>query len=183
MNIGNVFFHSLSERGDCTPAERSCLASLDGMGLPYAGLTHDPADTIALCGEIEAKLGAPIVKNLFLCNQQKTAFYLLLMPGDKPFKTKFLSKQIGSARLSFAQADAMQALLGVTPGSVSVFGLLNDKEKQVRLLLDEDILAFGHVGAHPCKNTSTLRVATSDLTGLFLTELRVTPTIVSLPSA
>ena len=183
MNIGDTFFRSLSERGDCSPAERKCLASLDAMGLAYAGLTHDAADTIALCEEIEKKLGAPIVKNLFLCNQQKTAFYLLLMPGDKPFKTKFLSKQIGSARLSFADAGAMESLLGVTPGSVSVFGLLNDNEKRVRLLFDGDILLYPVIGAHPCKNTATLRVSMEDILQKFLPALGVTPTVVTLPSA
>ena len=130
-----------------------------------------------------ASRGAPIVKNLFLCNRQNTEFRLLLMPGGKPFKTKDLSKQIGSARLSFAQPDAMRSLLGVTPGSASVFGLLNDKDKRVQLLLDEEILSYPALGAHPCKNTSTLKVSFSDLTDVFFRRLDLSPVVVRLPNA
>ena len=183
MKISNAFFTSLAERGACDPAEETCLAFLDGIGLPYKGLTHDPGDTIELCEAIEETLGAPIVKNLFLCNQQKTAFYLLIMPGKKVFKTKYLSKQIGSARLSFADADSMEQYLGVRPGSVSIFGLMNDKEKNVRLIFDEEILKEPVLGFHPCKNTSTLKVALTDLTGLFLPAAGYEPAIVTLPEA
>ena len=180
MEIGNVFFSSLAQRGDCAPEEQSCLAFLDRIGMPYAGLTHDAGDTIELCEQIETHLGAPIVKNLFLCNQQKTAFYLLVMPGNKVFKTKYLSKQIGSARLSFADADSMQALLGIKPGSVSVFGLINDTEKRVKLIFDKEILDLPVMGFHPCRNTSTLKIKLSDLTDVFLPAVGVTPAVVEL---
>ena len=183
MRIDDAFFTSLSARGACGPAEENCLRFLDALGLPYEGLTHDPGDTIELCEVIEKKLGAPIVKNLFLCNQQKTAFYLLIMPGKKVFKTKYLSKQIGSARLSFADADSMEKYLGVRPGSVSIFGLINDKEKAVRLIFDEEILKEPVLGFHPCKNTSTLKTSFKDLTELFLPAAGYTPEIVSLPEA
>jgi Ala-tRNA(Pro) deacylase len=182
MEISNTFFTSLSERGDCDEAQAACLRYLDAIGMPYEGLTHDPGDTIALCEEIEKKLGAPIVKNLFLCNQQKTAFYLLIMPGPKVFKTKYLSKQIGSARLSFADADAMKEYLGVTPGSVSIFGLINDKEKNVRLIFDREILNEPVLGFHPCKNTATLKVTLRDLNEIFLPAVGYAPTVVDLPA-
>ena len=181
MNISETFFHSLAERGPCDETQAACLAALDGLGLPYAGLTHDPADTIALCEEIEQRLGAPIVKNLFLCNQQKTAFYLLLMPGNKVFKTKYLSKQIGSARLSFADADSMRTLLGVQPGSVSVFGLLNDKERRVKLIVDEELTGMDEMGFHPCRNTATVKVRRKDLTDLYLPCLGLAAQLVALP--
>ena len=181
MRIDDTFFTSLTARGACETAEETCLKYLDAIGLPYAGLTHDAGDTIELCEEIETKLGAPIVKNLFLCNQQKTAFYLLIMPGKKVFKTKYLSKQIGSARLSFADAESMEKYLGVKPGSVSMFGLINDKQKAVRLIFDKDILAEPYLGFHPCKNTSTLKVAFSDLTGVFLPAVGYEPALVELP--
>ena len=98
------------------PREVACYDLLDRLAIPYTRVSHDPADTIAACHEIEKVLGAPICKNLVLCNRQKTAFYLLLMEGDKPFRTKDLSKQIGSARLSFAAPEDMETYLGVTPG-------------------------------------------------------------------
>ena len=104
-----------------------------------------------------------ICKNLFLCNRQATEFYLLLIPGDKPFKTKYLSAQIGSSRLSFAKPEAMQEYLDITPGSVSVMGLMNDRDKRVQLLIDEDVLAAEYFACHPCINTSSLRFRTGDL--------------------
>ena len=80
---------------------------LDSLGIEYQRTDHERADNMEACNEIDAVLGVIICKNLFLCNRQKTNFYLLMMPGDKKFKTKELSKQINSARLSFADADDM----------------------------------------------------------------------------
>ena len=136
---------------------------LDSLGVEYERIDHEPAMTMEVCEEIDASLGALICKNLFLCNRQQTDFYLLMMPADKPFKTKDLSAQIGSSRLSFANAEYMEKLLDLTPGSVSVMGLMNDREGRVRLLIDEDVLSEEYVGAHPCINTSSLRLKTEDL--------------------
>ncbi len=182
MFISDSFFTSAQERGDCIEKERQVLTYLTSLHIPYAGLTHDAADTIALCENIETRLGAKICKNLFLCNAQKTAFHLLIMPGDKIFKTKFLSKQINSARLSFADAQAMERLLNVTPGSVSMLGLLFDTEKQVHFIVDRDLLMQKDIGFHPCINTSTLKLRLSDLLEVFLPSLGVTPTFVDLPT-
>ena len=136
---------------------------LDALGVEYERIDHEPAMTMEVCEEIDASLGALICKNLFLCNRQQTDFYLLMMPANKPFKTKDLSAQIGSSRLSFANAEYMEKLLDLTPGSVSVMGLMNDREGRVRLLIDEDVLIEEYVGAHPCINTSSLRLKTEDL--------------------
>ena len=182
MQISDRFFCSVPERGDCLPKEKQTLERLAALGIPFTGLTHDPADTIELCAEIETRLGAKICKNLFLCNAQKTAFYLLIMPGDKVFKTKYLSKQINSARLSFADAASMERLLNVTPGSVSVLGLAFDTGRQVRLIVDRDLLGQEYIGFHPCINTSTLKLRFADLTERFLPALGVTPTVVELPA-
>ena len=136
---------------------------LDSLGIQYKRTDHEPATTMEVCRDIDAVLDTLICKNLFLCNRQKTAFYLLMMPGDKPFKTKELSSQINSARLSFADPEYMQEYLDIKPGAVSVMGLMNDKENHVRLLVDEDVLKGEYVGCHPCINTSSLRVRTADL--------------------
>lgn len=144
-------------------AEDTCYDFLDSLGVSYYRVDHDRADTIEMCEGVEKILGSKICKNLFLTNRQQTAFYLLLMPGVKPFKTKLLSKQIGTARLSFANPEHMQQYLGVTPGSVSVLGLLNDSEKRVKLILDRDLLKEEFFGCHPCRNTSSLCFATQDL--------------------
>ena len=180
MYISDEFFTSLPG-GEREEKETAVYRLLDELGIPYRGLDHDRADTMEICELIEGKLGAEICKNLFLCNQQQTAFYLLMMPGKKVFKTKFLSKQINSARLSFAGPEHMERLLNVTPGSVSVFGLMNDRDKQVRLLIDKPLLEQEFIGCHPCVNTSVVKIRTADLLEKLLPALGVTPTIVDLP--
>ena len=138
---------------------------LDKLGVSYQRVDHEAAMTMEACEEIDRTLGddTSICKNLFLCNRQETAFYLLMIPDTKVFHTKDLSAQIGSARLSFAKAEYMQQLLNITPGSVSVLGLMNDTAHKVQLLIDEDVLASEYVGCHPCINTSSLRLRTRDL--------------------
>ena len=129
---------------------------------------HEAAGTMEVCDRIDAVLGVIICKNLFLCNRQKTQFYLLMMPGNKKFKTKELSAQINSARLSFAEAEDMVKYLDIEPGSVSVMGLMNDKDHAVKLLIDEDVLASEDLGCHPCVNTSSLKLKTADVLEKFL---------------
>ena len=136
---------------------------LDSLGVSYERIDHEPAMTMEVCEEIDRILGAAICKNLLLCNRQQTDFYLLMMPGDKLFKTKDLSSQIGSSRLSFATPEAMEKYLDITPGSLSVMGLMNDKEKAVRLLIDSDVTQDDYIGCHPCINTSSLRIKTEDM--------------------
>lgn len=141
---------------------------LDRLGIRYQRTDHEMANTMEACNEIDAILGVIICKNLFLCNRQKTAFYLLMMPGDKKFKTKELSSQINSSRLSFADAEDMLKYLDIEPGAVSIMGLMNDKEKAVKLLIDEDVLKDENLGCHPCVCTSSLKMKTSDVIERFL---------------
>ena len=136
---------------------------LDRLGVEYERIDHEPAMTMEDCKEVDQLLEAVICKNLFLCNRQKTAFYLLMIPDTKVFHTKDLSAQIGSARLSFAKPEYMEEFLDITPGSVSVMGLMNDKEHRVQLLIDEDVLDGEYVGCHPCINTSSIRFKVKDL--------------------
>lgn len=136
---------------------------LDQLGVEYERIDHEPAMTMEDCKEVDQLLEAVICKNLFLCNRQKTAFYLLMIPDTKVFHTKDLSAQIGSARLSFAKPEYMEEFLDITPGSVSVMGLMNDKERRVQLLVDEDVLDGEYIGCHPCINTSSIRFKVKDL--------------------
>ncbi len=157
-------------------------AFLDGLGVDYYRTDHPeaPSTSMEVCAQVDAILGTPICKNLFLCNRQKTDFYLLIMPGDKPFKTKELSRQLGVSRLSFADPEHMLAYLDVTPGSVSVLGLMNDKDGRVRLAIDEDVLAEPWFACHPCKNTSSLKFRTAELTEKILPAMGHTYTPVRL---
>lgn len=142
---------------------------LDSLQIPYMRVDHEAAETMEACIAIDKILSdAVICKNLFLCNTQKTKFYLLMLTGDKQFKTKDISKQIGSARLSFAPPEYMEEFLDITPGSVSVLGLMNDVENRVQLLVDEDVLKGENFGCHPCINTSSLKLKTSDVFQEFL---------------
>ena len=136
---------------------------LDRLGVAYERIDHEAAMTMEVCEEIDEVLQATICKNLFLCNRQETSFYLLMIPGSKVFHTKDLSAQIGSARLSFAKPEYMEKFLDITPGSVSVLGLMNDTEHQVQRLIDEDVLGGEYIGCHPCINTSSIRFQTEDL--------------------
>ena len=163
MYISEVF--SGRPADERTSPEKECYDFLDSLGIDYRRADHDQAFTMDDCIAVGNKLGVSICKNLFLTNRQKTKFYLLLMPGDKEFRTKNLSAQIGSARLSFADEETMQRLIGTAPGSASILGLMNDKENQVRLLIDKDVLSAEFFGCHPCRNSSSLCFSTSELTG------------------
>ena len=180
MWIDPALHHGRPEERRAETEER-CYAFLDGLGVEYDRTDHEHADTIEACHAVEQVLGCEICKNLLLTNRQMTELYLLRMPGEKPFKTRILSKQIGTARLSFAAPEQMLAALGVTPGSVSPLGLLNDTEKKVHLLIDRELLDQEYIGMHPCLNTSTLRLATADLLGSVLPALGVRPRLVELP--
>ncbi len=141
---------------------------LDSLGIKYKRTDHEAATTMEACNEIDAVLRVVICKNLFLCNRQKTKFYLLMMPGDKKFKTKELSSQINSARLSFAGPEDMLKYLDIEPGAVSVMGLMNDKGSEVQLLIDEDVLEGEYIGCHPCVCTSSLKMRTHDVVEKFI---------------
>lgn len=142
---------------------------LDSLRITYERVDHEEANTMEACAAVDEVLApAVICKNLFLCNTQKTKFYLLMIRNDKKFKTKEISKQINSARLSFAPPEFMEEYLDITPGSASVMGLMNDKENQVTLLVDEDVLEAEYFGCHPCINTSSLRLKVKDVFETFL---------------
>jgi len=153
---------------------------LDSLGVRYQRIDHAPAMTMEVCADIDAALEATICKNLLLCNRQCTAFYLLMIPGSKHFKTTELSHQIGSSRLSFAAAEYMEQFLDITPGSLSILGLMNDKQMKVQLLIDEDVLKGEFVGMHPCINTSSLRLKTDDLVNKVIPAMEHEPRVVTL---
>ena len=160
--------------------EIRCYDFLDALGVPYRRIDHEAAMTMEACAAVDEALEATICKNLLLCNRQCTDFYLLLIPGDKVFKTSQLSKQIGSSRLSFAAPEYMLEFLDITPGSVSILGLMNDHDRRVKLLLDEDVLKGEFFGCHPCINTSSLKIRTADLVNKIIPALGHAPTMVQL---
>ena len=162
------------------PKEQRVYELLDSLGIEYQRVDHEPAMTMEACVAVDEAMEATMCKNLLLCNRQCTDFYLLLMPGGKPFKTSVLSKQIGSSRLSFADGSYMEQFLDITPGSLSVLGLMNDRDQRVKLLIDGDVLTGEYIGVHPCINTSSLRIRTQDLMEKLIPALDHAPTMVTL---
>ena len=165
MRVSQVYTAAPSE--ERCAVEMETFALRDRLGIPYTWVAHDMANTIEDCAAVDAALGISICKNLFLCNRQKTEFYLLAMPGDKLFQTKELSRQLGTARLSFAPPERMEELLGCAPGSASVLGMAYDKSHQVHLLMDREVYESEWFGCHPCKSDATLRIQTRDLLNIF----------------
>ena len=164
----------ISQIYDTAPAEERSEVEqrtyelLQKLHIPFTRVDHDTAQTMEDCVAIGEKLGVVICKNLVLTPRNKSAFYLLCMPDDKPFSTKDFSKQIGSSRLSFASPEDMEELLGVQPGSASILALMNDPDHRVELCVERSVWESEWFGCHPCRNTSSLRIKTADLKTLFL---------------
>lgn len=176
---GELHFGRPSEKR--IPKEERCYELLDRLHIEYFRADHDRADTIEACKEVEKVLGCSICKNLLLTNRRQTAVYLLLLPGEKPFYTKILSKEIGTSRLSFATPEQMEKYLDISPGSVSVLGLMNDTAGAVKLIIDRDLLKDEYLGCHPCINTSSLKIRLDDLTERILPAVDHEPVYVELP--
>ena len=172
--------HNTRPESQLLPQEAAAFDLLDKLGIEYDRVSHDAAFNMELCAEVSRALDVSVCKNLFLCNRQQTDFYLLMMPGDKPFKTKELSHQLGISRLSFASPEDMEQYLDCTPGSSSVMGLANDKENKVQLLMDEDVVRGEFLGCHPCINTSSLKLYTKDVLEKFLPAVHHEPVYVVL---
>jgi len=182
MNISETFTNENVLSDKFPDTIRETISFLNKLQIPYTGALHDAAFTLQECSAVDAVIGTEICKNLFLCNRQKTSYYLLLISPKKPFKTKYLSAQIGSARLSFAPEEDLYALLGVKPGSATVLALKNDVDNRVQLIIDREIAEREHFGCHPCLNTGSLRVNTGDILRVFLPAVGHSPIIVDLPS-
>lgn len=148
------------------PKEMPVLSFLDKIGIKYERIEHTAAATMHDCAVVDEGIGAMHCKNLFLTNRQQTEFFLVLLGANKKFRTASVSKQLGVARLSFASAELLERILGLTQGSVTVTGLLNDTSHIVQVAIDEDLLKEDKVLIHPNVNTSSLIVKSSDIVRL-----------------
>ena len=177
-----LLYPTRPEKGCREAAEESCYDALDALNISYERADHEALYTMEALEPVEKALGCSIVKNLFLTNRQQTDFYLLIMPGNKPFKTKHLSAQLGCSRLSFGNEEQLAQYLGVTPGSASILGLLHDKDHKVRLIMDKGIQSEEWFACHPCRNTSTLKLKFQDILTKFLPSVGYEWTWVELPT-
>lgn len=180
MTVSPIFTTAPAQDG-LTPEQKAVFSALEELHIPFSRVEHDYANTMEDCKAVSAVLGVDVCKNLVLCNRQKTQYYLLTMPSDKPFHTKDLSHQIGSARLSFAAPEAMEELLHVAPGSASILSLLFDKEHKVQLVMDRETKEGEYFSCHPCKSTGTLKLHTQDVLQVFLPYTGHEPMVVDLP--
>ena len=176
----SALYHNTRPDGELLPQEAAAFSLLEELGMDYDRVSSEPADTMEKCAAVSEVLGLPICKNLFLCNRQKTQFYLLAMGPEKPFHTKDLSHQIGSARLSFAPEESLWELLRCTPGSATILGLMNDTEHRVRLLMEREVYASEYLSCHPCICTSSLKLKTADILRKFLPRTGHEATVVEL---
>ncbi|MDD7300613.1 MAG: prolyl-tRNA synthetase associated domain-containing protein [Eubacteriales bacterium] len=162
------------------PKEERVYDLLERLDVPFERVDHDAVGTIEGCAEIEKLLDIEICKNLFLRNSKGDQYYLLMLPGGKHLVTKDLAKKIGSTRLSFGTPEKMEEYLDITPGSVSVLGLMNDHENNIQLLVDNDIKKWEYFGCHPCINTSSLKIKTADLFSKILPAVGHEPVFVDI---
>lgn len=179
MTVSPIY--TAAPAGGLTPAQEAVFAALAELHIPFERVEHEHADTMEDCKAVSAALGVDVCKNLVLCNRQKTQYYLLTMPSDKPFHTKDLSHQIGSARLSFASPEAMEELLRTPPGSASILSLLFDKDHRVQLVMDRETKEQEFFSCHPCLSTGTLKLRTQDVLEVFLPHTGHAPITVDLP--
>ncbi len=146
--------------------EEAVYDVLSALEIPFERVDWLPEDEGS--ENVYQALGIMRLKNLLLCNAQKTKFYLLVMPASVPFKSNVLSKQLGTPRFSFAPEENLRELLHVKPGSASILGLHNDKDRVVNLCIDERVLEQEYYGCHPCVNTTSLKIKTDDILNKFL---------------
>ena len=159
------------------PSDRQALfAFLDRCGIAHRTFEHAPVFRVGEGAEIKAALPGGHTKNLFL-KDAKGQLWLVSALAETAIDLKALPRTIGSARLSFGSAELLYAALGVTPGSVTAFALINDKEKAVRFVLDAALMAEETVNFHPLDNAATTAVSREGLLA-FLAALGVEPQVV-----
>ncbi len=180
MYIDSMIYTNVPAQEGRLEKEMKCYEVLEKLQIPFQRLDHEAIATIEGCEVIEKKLNMSIYKNLFLCNSKKDQYYLLMMRGHKVFKSGSIAKQIGSTRLSFGAPEVLAEYLNLTPGSVSLLGLMYDTKHKVKVLLDQAICEEMFVGCHPCINTTSLKINRQDLIEKFLAYTGHVPTYVMI---
>jgi len=142
--------------------EEDVYERLAALGIAYERFDHPPVATVGEAEEHWAGIDATHCKNLFLRNQKGDRHYLVILVHSKRADLRAVAAQIGDGKLSFASPERLMKYLGVTPGSVSPFGLINDRHHHVRVYLDRDLKSAARVSFHPNINTRTLTVAAPD---------------------
>jgi len=146
-----------------TENEKQVYDVLNQLKIPYTQYEHIPVYTIQQLDELNMDMKGKHCKNLFVRNDKGDKHYLIIVSHEKRADLKSIAVQIGSSRLGFASEERLMKHLGLTPGAVTPFGLLNDKEKKVTVLVDEDLKNSIHICFHPNVNTATVSIMYDDL--------------------
>jgi Ala-tRNA(Pro) deacylase len=142
-------------------------ATLDALGITYDRFSHPPVFNADEAAEHWAPIRGTRVKNLFLRNKKGDRHYLVILEITKHADLKRLVQMLGDDRLSFGSADRLMAVMGLTPGSVSPFGLIHDEKKVVRVVLDDELRAAERLIFHPNINSASLTITVPDLEKFF----------------
>jgi Ala-tRNA(Pro) deacylase len=145
-----------------TEQEAGVVARLAELKIPFTRHEHPPVATVEEASLHWAGIDATHCKNLFLRNQKGNRHYLVVMTASKKADLRAVADQIGDGKLSFASPERLMTHLGLTPGSVSPFGLINDREHEVRVVVDRDFQASARLAFHPNINTLTFTIAAAD---------------------
>jgi Ala-tRNA(Pro) deacylase len=145
-----------------TAQEAAVTARLAELGIPFTRKEHPPVATVEEAALHWADLDATHCKNLFLRNQKGSRHYLVIIEHSKRADLRKVADQIGDGKLSFGSPERLMTHLGLTPGSVSPFGLINDTAHAVRVVIDRDLKAAERLSFHPNINTVTLTIASAD---------------------
>ena len=163
-----------------TPLQETVYKTLILLEIPFLRVSCEDGSTMESCKEIDSALDAETVKTLFLCNRQKTSFYLFITEGDKPFVTKNFSSALGVSRVSFAPEDKLNELMGVKTGATTVFSCLLEESESVRLVFDETVLSKKLFCCTDGTNTGFVRISTDDLIKKLLPKMGRNPEIINI---
>jgi len=142
--------------------EHKVLETLDKLGIPYVRHEHPPVATVEEAEKHWGALKGTHCKNLFLRNYKGNRHYLVIAPVTRGIDLKRLNAMLAEDRLSFASAERLKRWLGLEPGSVSPFGLINDENRHVQVVCDRTLRSSDALGFHPNVNTATLEIALAD---------------------
>lgn len=176
-----VFISDIMEEAPAiykSPLQKMAYESLAKLRISFERVETDETITMEDCIQINEKLDMKMVKTLFLCNRQKTIFYLFVTTADKPFNSKKFSDELGTPRVSFAPAELMENILGVKIGAATVFGVLMDKDNLVKVVFDRDVLLEKWYGCSDGTNTGYMKVKTELIVEKFLTDTNHIPAII-----
>lgn len=153
---------TLEDLGADNDSEKGVYDYLKMLEIPFILYRHEESPTTDHVAKLDQNIRGRHCKNLFLRNSVGDKLFMLIAPYDKAIDTKIVARTIGSTRLSFADPEKMRYYLQLEPGSVSPFGLINDAENVISVLLDQDICSYEFINFHPNVNTATLSLAFTD---------------------